>query len=327
MSHPAAGRASAWRRRWPAIRRALLAVFLLLVAALIVLQAREIEWDRVLRAIRAYDRATLLRAAALGAGGYLAYACFDLLARPYGRCDPPARRIMTVTFVSYAFNLNLGSFVGGAGFRYRLYAKLGVDGATITRILALSLVTNWLGYAWLAGGLFAAGALRLPQDWELGTGALRGIGVALLAAAAGYVALCACARRRAWTVRGYAVELPALRVALAQSGLAVASWACMGGVAWVLLPEGPGYAQVLAVLLLGSVASAFTHVPAGVGVIEAIFLALLGSQESRFEILGALLAYRAIYYLIPLALATAVYAGLEAGWRRGRRVQACAGPP
>ena len=32
---------------------------------------------------------------------------------------------MTVTFVSYVFNLNLGSLVGGVAFRYRLYSRLG----------------------------------------------------------------------------------------------------------------------------------------------------------------------------------------------------------
>jgi hypothetical protein len=36
---------------------------------------------------------------------------------------------MGVTFISYAFNLNLGSLVGGVAFRYRLYSRLGLGNA------------------------------------------------------------------------------------------------------------------------------------------------------------------------------------------------------
>jgi len=318
--------ARALKKRWPSIRRWLLGGFLLLVAVLVVMQAREVRWDRVFRAMASYRSSTLLEAAALAAVGHLAYSCFDLLARPFGRREPSAGRIMTVTFVSYAFNLNLGSFIGGAGFRYRLYSKLGVDSAAVTRVLALSLVTNWLGYLWLAGALFTIGTLRLPENWKLGSSALHGIGIALLVVAAGYVVLCARARRRSWTFKGHGIELPGLRVALLQSALAMTSWAAMGGVIYVLLPGGDlDYPLVLTVLLLGSIASAFTHIPAGLGVIEAIFITLLGTQESRPELLGALVTYRAIYYLIPLLIAAIVYAGLEAGWRRSRRVPASSG--
>ena len=34
--------------------------------------------------------------------------------------------VMAVNFVSYAFNLCIGSLVGGVGFRYRLYSRLGL---------------------------------------------------------------------------------------------------------------------------------------------------------------------------------------------------------
>src|SRR5690606_23188920 len=119
-SSQGAARRQRWARvlkqHWPSIRRWLLAAFLLMVAARLVIQGREVEWDQVLQAMASYRMPTLLKAAALAVAGYLAYSCFDLLARPFGKHDPPPGRIMTVTFVSYAFNLNLGSFIGGAGF-------------------------------------------------------------------------------------------------------------------------------------------------------------------------------------------------------------------
>ena len=53
---------------------------------------------------------------------------------------------MAVNFISYAFNLNLGALVGGVAFRYRLYTQLGLKLGVITRVLSLSMLTNWLGY-------------------------------------------------------------------------------------------------------------------------------------------------------------------------------------
>ena len=65
---------------------------------------------------------------------------------------------------------------------------------------------------------------------------------------------------------------------------------------------------MLAVLLVAAVAGVITHVPAGLGVLEAVFVALLSHQLPQGQLLGALLAYRAIYYLLPLAIATVAYA-------------------
>jgi uncharacterized membrane protein YbhN (UPF0104 family) len=47
-------------------------------------------------------------------------------------------------------------------------------------------------------------------------------------------------------------------------------------------------------------------------VIEAVFIALLSGQVPQAELVAALLAYRAIYYLAPLGIAVALLLGLEA---------------
>ena len=90
---------------------------------------------------------------------YLIYGCYDLLARFYcGGHKLAKRQVMLVSFICYAFNLTLSTWVGGIGMRYRLYSRLGLPGSTITRIFSLSITTNWLGYILLAG-------LSLPQAW------------------------------------------------------------------------------------------------------------------------------------------------------------------
>ena len=54
-----------------------------------------------------------------------------------------------------------------------------------------------------------------------------------------------------------------------------------------------------------------THIPAGLGVIEAVFIAMLQHEMSKGSIVAALIGYRAIYFLLPLAVACVVYLVLE----------------
>jgi uncharacterized membrane protein YbhN (UPF0104 family) len=305
------------RARWPLLRKVLVIAFALLVVGLLVSQARDVEWERVLEAVQANTWPVLLRAAGVTLLSYLIYSCFDLLAIPYlGHMIPPIR-VMAVGIVAYAFNLNMGSLVGSVGFRFRLYLKLGLAAGEVTRIVGLSLTTNWLGYLWVAGGLFVWGVLPIPDAWTIGAGALRLIGIAMLAGGVAYVGMCGWSRKRSWSVRGHEIELPTLKIALAQSVLGSACWASIGAVVWVLMRHDVPYPFVLGILLLSGIAGAVTHIPGGLGVVEAVFVAMLSGKVPHYEILGTLLTYRAIYYLAPFALAAVLYFVLEASIRNG----------
>lgn len=308
--------------RWSLVRKVLALAFILLVIGLLVDQARDVEWGKVLQAVRTNTWPVMLRAAGMAALSYLIYSCFDLLAIPYlGHMIPPLR-VMGVGIVAYAFNLNMGSLVGSVGFRFRLYTKLGLDAGEVTRIVGLSLATNWLGYLWVAGGIFASGALPLPENWRIGSEALQVIGACMLLAAAAYVGLCGWSRKRSWSLRGHEMELPSFRIAVAQTVLGSACWATIGAVVWILMRHDVPYAYVLGVLLLSGIAGAVTHIPGGLGVIEAVFVAMLGGKVPHYEILGTLLTYRAVYYLAPFALAVILYLVLEAGIRKAQAAPA-----
>ena len=56
----------------------------------------------------------------------------------------------------YETDLNLGVLLGGLGARLRLYARLGCRKATATRVAVFSAVSNWIGYGWVAGAVFAS---------------------------------------------------------------------------------------------------------------------------------------------------------------------------
>ena len=54
----------------------------------------------------------------------------------------------------------------------------------------------------------------------------------------------------------------------------------------------------------------------GLGVLEAVFVMLLAQKVGEPQLLAALLAYRAVYYLGPLLVAAVMYAVMEARARR-----------
>jgi len=315
---PGAGRSRRWRRwLWPALG----VVFFVILAALIADYARDIRWHDVGRAVAAYPVGTLAIAAALAFLSHLTYSCYDLIGRDYARHDLPATQVLSVAFISYAFNLNLGSLVGGIGFRLRLYHRLGLGPAQIGRIIALSLVTNWSGWLLLTGSALAARIVSLPQWSPAVVASLQAIGFLLLACPLAYLGLCFFSRRRIVHLRGEAFRLPTGLMALAQLAISSANWMLIGTILWVLMPGGLAYPRVLATHLTAAILAVTTHIPGGLGVIEAVFVAALGELVEQSGLIAALLAYRALYYLVPLAVATAFHFGLEAMASAARRAQ------
>ncbi|UHM93264.1 lysylphosphatidylglycerol synthase domain-containing protein [Rahnella victoriana] len=303
---------SASHPKWRLAKKILTGIFFIVVAVLLVVYARTVNWQDVWQVIRHYNRTTLLMSVALVIVSYLLYGCYDLLARAYCGHKLAARQVMLVSFICYAFNLTLSTWVGGIGMRYRLYSRLGLPGGTITRIFSLSISTNWLGYILLGGIIFTSGVVDLPSHWYISDGTLRIVGIALLAMVAVYVWFCAFAKHRHMTVKGQKLVLPSFKFALAQMVISAANWMAMATIIWLLLGQEVNYFFVLGVLLVSSIAGVIVHIPAGIGVLEAVFIALLaGEHTTQGAIIAALLAYRMLYYFLPLLLALVCYLLLE----------------
>lgn len=296
---------------WPWVKRGATALFFGLVAWLLISQARTVDWQEVLASLKAYPLSVAGIAMVLAASSFMLYSCFDLLGRRYTGHTLGTATVMTVTFVSYVFNLNLGSLVGGVAFRYRMYSRLGLKTGLITRVMTLSMLTNWIGYLLLAGLVFSTVPPALPDSWPLGTAHLRLVGILLILIAAGYLALCFFSRQRELTIRGHDIVLPSARLAALQLVMGASNWLIMSGIIYVLLQQRIEFPAVVSVLLLAAVAGVIAHVPAGLGVLEAVFVALLSHKMPQPSILAALVAYRVIYYLAPLCVAAVVYLVME----------------
>ncbi|MFG1174948.1 lysylphosphatidylglycerol synthase domain-containing protein [Erwiniaceae bacterium CAU 1747] len=299
-------------RFWKPLKKGMTWLFFIAVIVLLVIYARKVDWSEVLETIVNYNRTAVLASVVLVIVSYLTYGVYDLIGRASCGHKLAKRQVMLVSFICYAFNLTLSTWVGGVAMRYRLYSRLGLSSSTITRIFTLSIATNWLGYVLVSGIVFSAGMVKIPAGWFVGSATLRAIGIGLLLFVFVYLLLCAFSRRRRWSIKGHKLALPSLRMALVQFTVSSANWLVMGAIIWLLLMQKVDFPQVLGVLLISSIAGVIVHIPAGIGVLEAVFLALLrGEPVTHGAIIAALLAYRLLYFIAPLLLALVLYLWLE----------------
>jgi uncharacterized membrane protein YbhN (UPF0104 family) len=297
-------------------RWALSATLLAALVAIVVVKGRQVDWDEVAQALRSYSAVTLIGACAFSALAYLACSGYDVLARRYVQHHLKTPLTMLIAFVSYAVTMNVGALLGGMGLRLRLYTRYGVSAAKVTHIIGLGIVTNWSGYVLLAGLTLVIDPPQLPDDWHLGRIAIRGIGVLLLAILAAYLAACVFWRGREWQLRSVVFECPGLPFAAAQLALSCLNWLSVAAVAWMLMPGHVPFNDALAALFVASLGGLIVRLPAGIGVLEASFFAVLGGSVAHGRLIAALLALRAIYYLIPLMIAAGAALVLELGARR-----------
>lgn len=311
---------------WRWVTRVFTGVMVAAVVILLFNLARRLDWLAVLKSAGEIGTPSLVLAMGLAVLGHIVYTTFDLLARCYARTPLPTWQVMGVAALSYAMNLNLGVLVGGVAIRFRLYHSLGVRAAIAGRVVGFSTLTNWIGYGWLAGAVFMVGAMPLPTAWDVGQTVLQLLGLAMVMGVAAYLLLCAFSHRRVWRFRHHRIELPPIKLALAQCVLAAISWSLMGGIIYVLLGQQVGYMAILGILLFCSIAAVLAHIPGGLGVTEAIFVGALSGTLPAHEVLAGVLMYRIVYCVIPLAIALPVYLVTEARLHRIKASQPQATP-
>jgi phosphatidylglycerol lysyltransferase len=254
----------------------------------------------ITRAIEALSPSQL----ALGIGfTVLAYAVFpgyDAVALSYIRHPLPFRRTALGSFIAYSFSQTLGfPLLTGGSVRYRLWSSWGLSSAEIAKAVSFVAFSFGLGMVAVSGVVFAlepastAEVLRLPFS-------LRPIGALNLLAVAGY-AIWSIVRRRPVHLFGRRLPVPRPELVATQLLVAGLDWAFAGAALYILLPPGRGlaYLPFLGIFLIAQFAGLVSHIPGGLGVVETIMVLLLKPHMPASSVLGALIAYRGVYYLLP----------------------------
>jgi phosphatidylglycerol lysyltransferase len=279
-------------------------------AALWVLgnELREYHYHDVVLAVKALPTSGILLALLLTVLSYLALTGYETLAFRYIRKELEYKKIALASFIGYAFSHNLGfSMLTGGSVRFRLYSVWGLSAIEITKIVAFCGLTLWVGFFAIGGIAFLTEPLSVPELLHLPFQSVRVLGVILLAAVAGYLLLTTLFKKRL-KIGEWEVSLPPPKLSFAQLIISSADWTLAGGVLYMLLPSSMplSYLGFLGLFLLAQIAGFVSQVPGGVGVFESIIVLLLSPTLPASSVLGSLLVYRAIYYLLPLGVAASL---------------------
>jgi phosphatidylglycerol lysyltransferase len=270
------------------------------------------------RSLRAIPAGKVGLAILLTAASYWILTGYDVLAlRHLGR-KLSYRRTALASFVGYAFAHNIGlSVLGGAAPRYRLYSAWRLSAVEITTLVAFTAVTFWLGSLTVAGLALLVFPSPMGASLHVPVALARVLGATCLALVAGYL-IAAAWRRAPVTIGGWEFRFPALSIGLQQVLVATIDWAVAAAVLYALLPTARmiPFWQFMGLFVVAQVAGVSSSVPGGLGVFETIMVLALHHQVPQPVMLGALLIFRAVYYLLPLVLATALLAAHEALRRR-----------
>ena len=273
----------------------------------------QFTWADIVQSVRAIPAWNMTLALIYCALSYLCLTGFDWTGVRYVKNDLAYPKIALASFVA----LGLGQSIGLAGLssgaiRYRYYAHWGMSTEDVAKIVLLSGVTVGLGLLVLGGIVMVLNPQDTAEILRIAPSAVLILGAAFLLTAVAYVALAAFLRTPL-KIRSWSFQMPRARIAVAQIVIGTANFALVSACLMELMQatENASYLKAATAFVLGNIAILVTHAPGGLGVLEVTVRHVMGDQAS----IGALVAFRVIYFFIPFFIALPVSLISEAVFR------------
>lgn len=269
---------------------------------------QNISIEAITQHIQSLSTTLLFTALACVAGSYFCLTLYDRLALQFLNKPLPYRIVGFTAFIAYAVGHNVGfSAISGGTVRFRLYTIHGITAANIAKLTVFITVTFTIGISFLLGIALLlipteqTSVLALPFPLLLLLSAFL-IGFPVLYLAMSFFAK-APMRFGRWSF-----QFPQSRIAFKQLFIALAELFFASATLYVLLFEhlSVNYFSFLGFYLLAMLVGIISSVPGGIGVFEAVLLAAL-PQVDREVLLATMIVYRALYYVLPLAIAILLF--------------------
>lgn len=256
------------------------------------------SWEDVRNSLAAIPGRNFALALVFSAASYLCLTGFDFLALRYvgKRLSYPRAALASFTSLSIGHTVGIAALSSGA-VRYRFYSRWGLNAGEIAKLIVFCGMTVGLGLVTLAGLCLLLLPGTAGKIAGLGTAASVALAAACLMVPALYLVLAAFLRGDV-TIRSWRFCLPTPRLAALQIALGTVNFAFVAACLHQLVNAQAGYMETTAAYVVGNLTALVSHVPGGLGVLEATIGFLLGSSAS----IGALIAFRIVYFFIPLPL-------------------------
>jgi len=298
--------------------RALFSVLLCCAAVFIVLfTLRRYEAHEVLAGLTMIPRKRILLGLLFSALTYLSLTGYDTLAFFHLKHPLPYRKIAIASFISYAFGNNIGmTMVSGGTIRYRIYSAWGIAPSDIMQVIGFCSFTFIMGFLAIGGLVLTFAPPTLDDTLSITPVVLRIIGIAALSVLLAYF-IWGWKKERTFCIRKLPVRIPTTRIGIGQLLASTGEWVGTAAVLYVLLPSGiVSFPEFLGMFLTAHIMGVASSVPGGIGVLEAAMLLFLGSQIPAPQLIGSILVFRILYYLLPLLVAAIFFGAHEFSHRR-----------
>lgn len=267
------------------------------------------DYSDLVASIAAIPPPRLLGALLFAAASYVCLTGFDYLALRYAGHPLPYRQAALTSFISLSLGHNIGFAALSSGtIRYRFYSRAGLSAEDVAKVILFCGITVGLGLASLGGLAFLLSPALAQEVTGLSRAAVLVLGISCLAVPVAYLVLAATVSRPL-RFRSWSMAMPDIRLALAQIVVGTVNFALVAACLHQALSASNdvSYLSVASVYVIAIAASLVTHVPGGLGVIESVVVYLLPHAAP----LGAVLVFRFVYFLVPLALGSLLFGAAE----------------
>ncbi|MDR2268626.1 MAG: hypothetical protein LBD94_00390 [Rickettsiales bacterium] len=230
---------------------------------------------------------------------YLVLSCYDFLALCYIGKRLAWWKWMLAGSLGFAVSNNAGNAaISGGAIRYRLYTRWRVRAGEIVKMLTFSGFTYFLGAATatLIGYfmLSGSGGASIPVMRFL-----FGVCCALLGV---YFFASLFFQGKTFRIGDIVFRVPSPRMAVEQCLLGTTDSVLAGLVLYFLTMHAIDISVVefVAIFVIAQAAGIFAQVPGGIGVFESVFLLGMPDSADKAVLFGCLLAFRIIFFLLPL---------------------------
>jgi len=277
--------------------------FFILAAGMLYWQLHSYSLMDIARALWNIPFINLVFASVASLAGYIVLSLYDCLALKYVGKSVSWWKWMLAGMLGFAISNNAGhAIVSGGAIRYRLYTRWRVPATDIVKMITFSGFTFFLGCV----AITIIGYFLVPKElFAQSAGAsfgVNGLFIFCLSCLLAYFGMTIFLSSKSIRIGDVKFQMPATSTALAQMFLGICDAVCAGLVLYFcLIPYVDiSFGVFIGLYVIAMVAGVFSQVPGGIGVFESIFMLALPETVDKASIFGALLAYRIIYYVIPL---------------------------
>jgi glycosyltransferase 2 family protein len=259
--------------------------------------------------LRAVPPANVALAVVFTIASYIMLTAHDYIAARYAGKRPPYSKVAFASFVSLSVGHPLGPAPLGSGvLRYFFYTRLGFGLEQFAKLVLLIVITTTIGKFSFTSLVLLYDASPAARWFGVDESLVRAAAMLALTGIAIYLAACLLLRHTLH-IRTWSFALPTIWIALSQVAVGTINYffisACLHQL--ILASQPVPFAMVATAYMTGNFATMVTRVPAGWGIVEFVLLSYFPTLDG----IGAVIAFRTINDLIPLALGMLLLVTIE----------------